>query len=245
MTPHPTTRWEIKQQLISKPTRKLTSEKPAVTNLPKATKHPNNTTSSIVSNYTQLNMERAPYKAVQHKLLPNQQLGAKPPTSTSTKGVRRHTPNNHKSTLTTTAARKKLRTSTAIAPVQHLGTKNKIPTQLFAHKSPLNPTSEKERQHHHAIQKQQILDTIPPSIPVKDDIGKFGLMWPRGLASAHPAAPMLEEFSELGCPVSTGENWTTEQIIAALKRGPHISAKETKALQYLREETTEKLKGGY
>ena len=61
---------------------------------------------------------------------------------------------------------------------------------------------------------------IPTTIPVKEDIGKYGLMWPRGLAASHPASKMLEEFSTAGYPVDTGANWTKEQIIAAIKRGP-------------------------
>ena len=87
---------------------------------------------------------------------------------------------------------------------------------------------------------------FPTSIPLQDDIGKFGLMWPRGcVANAHPAAQMLKEFSEVGCPVDTGRNWTHEELQAAIKRGPHISAKDPHALECLHEEMDEKLKGGY
>ena len=102
------------------------------------------------------------------------------------------------------------------------------------------PTSQKptnKTQHAHKV--------IPATVPVKEDIGKYGLMWPRGLAASHPAAKMLEEFSTAGCPVDTGTNWTEEQIIAAIKRGPHISAKEPEAAAYLHKETEEKLQGGY
>ena len=89
------------------------------------------------------------------------------------------------------------------------------------------------------------MNVIPPSIPVKEDIGKYGLMWPRGLATAHPAAPMLNEFSTMGCPVDTGKDWSFEEIETAISRGPHISAKQGEALQYLHKETEEKIKGGY
>ena len=70
-------------------------------------------------------------------------------------------------------------------------------------------------------------------------------MWPRGIANSHPAAQMLHSYSNLGCPVDTGEDWTTEHIIQALKRGPHISAKEPDAAKQLREETNIKVAEGH
>ena len=97
----------------------------------------------------------------------------------------------------------------------------------------------------HKKNNEKIINAIPPSIPVKDDIGKFGLMWPRGLAISHPAAKMLEEFSTMGCPVDTGKNWSINELVAAIKRGPHISAREPEAAKYLHMETQEKIKGGY
>ena len=62
---------------------------------------------------------------------------------------------------------------------------------------------------------------------------------------SHLAAEMLNFYSTKGCPVDMGKNWTKEQIVAAIKRGPHISAKDKDASQYLHTETTEKVKGGY
>ena len=71
-------------------------------------------------------------------------------------------------------------------------------------------------------------------------------MWPRGkTATQHPAAKLLTILSEMGCPVDTGPDWSEEEILAALARGPHVSAKITEALQCLHIETEEKLKGGY
>ena len=89
-------------------------------------------------------------------------------------------------------------------------------------------------------------DIFPSSIPIKEDAGKCGLMWPRGkIANSHPAAQLLNFYSTKGCPVDTGTPWTKPMILAALKRGPHISAKVKAAQKYLKEETQEKLKGGY
>ena len=89
-------------------------------------------------------------------------------------------------------------------------------------------------------------DIFPSNIPIKEDIGKLGLMWPRGtIANAHPAAKMLHQFSSSGCPLNSGQPWTTQQIIAAIKRGPHISAKDPTAAQCLHKETEEKVQSGY
>ena len=70
-------------------------------------------------------------------------------------------------------------------------------------------------------------------------------MWPSGLALKHQAAKLLQQYSELGCPVDCGPPWTSQHITAAVKRGPHISAKSPQAQACLRQETTEKLAGGY
>lgn len=87
---------------------------------------------------------------------------------------------------------------------------------------------------------------FPKELPVQDDVGKCGLMWPRGnIAINHPAAKFLLEYSTLGCPTDMGPDWTKEEIISAVMRGPHISAKLPDAITYLQQETEEKLKGGY
>ena len=70
-------------------------------------------------------------------------------------------------------------------------------------------------------------------------------MWPRGIANLHPAAPLLHQYSNKGCPVDCGNNWTHEQIIAALQRGPHISAHHPIARKCLIDEAHEKVRGGY
>ena len=95
-------------------------------------------------------------------------------------------------------------------------------------------------------QKISNLDDFPASIPLKEDIGKSGLMWPRGnVATSHPAAKMLQEYSNKGCPVIIDKPWTKQHIIQALQRGPHISAKQKDAKKYLAQETDMKIKQGY
>ena len=96
---------------------------------------------------------------------------------------------------------------------------------------------------HHKLKNST---AFPSDSPVKQEAGKLGLMWPRGtIANSHPAANMLHDYSNKGCPVDAGDNWTKQMILTALKRGPHVSAKDTKAMKYLYQETAEKLKGGY
>ena len=56
---------------------------------------------------------------------------------------------------------------------------------------------------------------------------------------------MLHKFSEEGSPVDCGKEWTEEHILTALKRGPHISAKDPEAATYLHRKTREKVKGKY
>ena len=70
------------------------------------------------------------------------------------------------------------------------------------------------------------------------------LMKARGTALKHPAGNILKQY-EQGCPVDCGKPWTRQHIEAALKRGPHISAKQVKAREALRNETMDKVKEGY
>ena len=94
---------------------------------------------------------------------------------------------------------------------------------------------------------EKILDgsAFPEDIPVKDDIGKIGLMWPRGLAKFHDAAPLLNVYSTKGCPVDCGKNWNKIHITTAIKRGNHSSANEPDAFTYLKLEAQEKVNMGY
>ncbi len=87
---------------------------------------------------------------------------------------------------------------------------------------------------------------VPSEIPgMQETAGKFGLMFPRTYAKCHEAAAMLEQWANEGCPVDAGEHWTIEQILAALIRGPHKSAYQKGAVEFLRKETVEKCKHGY
>ena len=83
---------------------------------------------------------------------------------------------------------------------------------------------------------------------LQEDIGKnkrIGLMWPRGHSLEHAAKKLLEEYSIHGCPVDCGENWSIQQIEAALLRGSHPSAKAKEAIIEMRKEAADKEQGGY
>ena len=52
----------------------------------------------------------------------------------------------------------------------------------------------------------------------------LGLVMPSGPTLAHPAAPMLVEFTTVSCDAAINTQWTLEMIEAAITRGAHPSA---------------------
>jgi hypothetical protein len=69
-------------------------------------------------------------------------------------------------------------------------------------------------------------------------------MCPSGEALHHPAAALLSEYATTGCPVETGQNWTMEQLEAAVERGPHSSALVPEAMKQHAEELEIKIQKG-
>ena len=69
-------------------------------------------------------------------------------------------------------------------------------------------------------------------------------MCPRGLALHHPAATTLLEYATAGCPVNTGNTWTTQEMQAAIERGPHVSALLPEAMAQLDDDINEKVLNG-
>jgi hypothetical protein len=67
-------------------------------------------------------------------------------------------------------------------------------------------------------------------------------MCPSGRALAHPAAGLLSEWANLGCPTQTGQPWTKEEIWAAVAGGPHWSALSPEALAHFAAEAAEKVR---
>ena len=69
-------------------------------------------------------------------------------------------------------------------------------------------------------------------------------MYPRGRATNHPAGGLLEEWARYGCPAVTGDNWTRQQLEAAIERGPHKSAMVEEAIAHFAVEVMEKVRVG-
>jgi hypothetical protein len=106
----------------------------------------------------------------------------------------------------------------------------------------LKTNKEHKIQHPSDINKLlQNNNLFPPEIPVRSAIGKSGLMWPRGLAFIHDAAPLLASYSTTGCPTDCGPPWSTEHIITAIKRGAHPTANKPTARKYLIAQTLAKV----
>jgi len=63
-----------------------------------------------------------------------------------------------------------------------------------------------------------------------------------GRALAHPAAPLLMEWAQFGCPTKTGQPWTKEEIWYAVERGPHQSAHSEDAIKNFAVEAAEKVR---
>ena len=71
-----------------------------------------------------------------------------------------------------------------------------------------------------------------------------GGMCPRGLALHHPAADLLRGYATGGCPANTGRPWTVDEMQAAIDRGPHVSALDPAAMEYMAEEARQKEAAG-
>ena len=70
-------------------------------------------------------------------------------------------------------------------------------------------------------------------------------MQPRGRCLSHIAAPLLQKYSDEGCPVDVGRDWTADEIWAAVQRGPHPSALHPDAIAQLHSEVQDKEKQGF
>ena len=70
-------------------------------------------------------------------------------------------------------------------------------------------------------------------------------MRPRGEALQHPAADDLMQYATTGCPVNCGQQWTRDEIWAAIKNGACPSAQDPKAAQCCRDEALQKVKEGH
>jgi hypothetical protein len=70
------------------------------------------------------------------------------------------------------------------------------------------------------------------------------LMSPSACVNFHPFTETLRQWEE-GVPVDCGENWTLDQILAAIQQGPHKSALTPEAITLIEEDVAYQVQAGY
>ena len=98
------------------------------------------------------------------------------------------------------------------------------------------------------LQKEALAKSLdfPTKFPVRETIGTSdSLMRPRYQAQQHPAANILNSYSNNGVPVECRPNWSYDKVLTLLLRGPHCSAHTKDTIEQLQAETMEKVKEGY
>ena len=96
-----------------------------------------------------------------------------------------------------------------------------------------------------AIAKPKTLSSTPSALQIQLEGKSPSLMHPSYPATMHPAASMLMQYAQEGCPVDAGRAWTPEEITAAVERGPHISSRNPDAIEYMQKEVKEKVQQGF
>jgi hypothetical protein len=69
-------------------------------------------------------------------------------------------------------------------------------------------------------------------------------MYPRHEVLDHPAGPHLLQYALEGCPVDCGDDWTLEQLEAAIRNGAHASANVPEAAAACKKEALERVNEG-
>ena len=91
-----------------------------------------------------------------------------------------------------------------------------------------------------------VKDIIPHVDEDIADLGKlFSLMRPQDAARAHEFGPALEHYAVHGVPVDCGPDWTRDQIIAAVERGPHQSATTADAVALFADDIQYQVDAGF
>lgn len=85
----------------------------------------------------------------------------------------------------------------------------------------------------------------PAATTQKRKLPHRSLMTPSGPALSHPAAPLLQSYSEKGCPANCGPDWSLDRLDEAITRGAHASAKDPAAADALMKETMEQVTQGF
>ncbi len=83
-----------------------------------------------------------------------------------------------------------------------------------------------------------IPEDIPPLATYRNK------MRPQGLTLHHPAAKILEEYAQYGCPTRTGKPWSKMEMWEAVVRGPHKLAMLPEAIEHFHLEAISKVNAG-
>ena len=95
-----------------------------------------------------------------------------------------------------------------------------------------------------AASRRRLTEEIMGSAATKP-VSILGLVVPRWRANLHPTASLLREYANRGYPVTMGWDWTLEELEAAVKKGPHVSALLPDAIEQIQVEAREKEKQGF
>jgi hypothetical protein len=78
--------------------------------------------------------------------------------------------------------------------------------------------------------------------PLQSKLPSFkGLIYPRNESLIHPAGPDLLQYALDGCPVDCGDDWTLEQLEAAILNGSQASANIPEAAAACKKEALERV----
>jgi hypothetical protein len=114
-----------------------------------------------------------------------------------------------------------------------------------ATKTSTNPPEDPWRQTEHLTKPGRMQDNQHGTAPVQVAQGKTKqLMSPHTCVNFHPFAETLQQWEE-GVPVDCGEDWTLEQIEAAIKQGPHKLALDPESIALIEEDVAYEVRAGY
>jgi hypothetical protein len=108
------------------------------------------------------------------------------------------------------------------------------------------------KRQRHALQEQQEQTSVwtihqgDEQLPTPTPLPETwrGDMCPSGIATSHPAGELLQDWSQLGCPMRTGRPWSTAEMWEAVERGPYQSALSSEALDHFATEAIKKVNAG-
>jgi hypothetical protein len=107
------------------------------------------------------------------------------------------------------------------------------PTELAEWLLPNKKAQATERKHQHGTALMEMAQGK-----------KNRLMMPSACVNFHPFTETLRQWEE-GVPVDCGEDWTMEQLEAAIQQGPHKLALDPESIALIEEDVTYQVRAGY